>query len=222
MIKVFSSLIGLFLAASAVHAQSPIDMAQKANRSLVQVKTVFLKTMRDGRTASYERNGVGIVLDARGLIVTNTHTIINAPHIYVILPNGTKLEAEVAMVHPVYDFSFLKVTPAKPLKPIVFADSALAELGQEIIAIGHGDYNSQSILSGQITGLMQSRSMGDIEFLQLNLNLYKGDSGGPILDRQGRLLGIVMANAKNEDRLTLAIASDKIHQQYLLYRQNLP
>ena len=116
------------------------------------------------------------------------------------------------------DFSLLKINSPQRLKAIAWADSSQAQLGQRVIAIGSSDYNYQSILNGEITSLIESRSTGSIELLELNLELYKGDSGGPILDQDGCLLGLVMANRKTEDRKSYAIASNKIRQEYLKYR----
>jgi len=69
---------------------------------------------------------------------------------------------------------------------------------------------------------MQSFSQGTNDFLELDLDLYHGDSGGPILDYQGRLLGLIMAKRESQPNSSIAIASNKIHQQYLQYKRNLP
>ena len=221
MLRVFYFLFLTFMLNTTALAQmSLIDHIQKAERSLVEVKTIYVKTIRH-RAVSFERNGAGIVIDPSGLVVTNTHTIINAPHIFVILRDGTKLEAQVAFVSVEYDFSFLKINPPHPLAAIAWADSSQIRLGEQIAAVGNSDYDNQSILSGCVVSLLQSRLSGTIEFIETDLNLYQGDSGGPILDGQGRLLGIVMAKAKHQDRTSLAIASDKIREQYLRWKQNM-
>src|SRR5262245_53024076 len=155
MSKIFYSFFALLLAGPVFAQNSLIERVQSSARSIVEVKTVYMKVLRagpddagTGRVVTYERNGAGIVLDAGGTIVTNTHTIINAPHIFVVLRDGTRLEASVAYVSPDYDFSFLKVNPPRPLTPIQWADSSQVELGQEIIGIGNSDYDNQGILGG--------------------------------------------------------------------------
>ena len=60
------------------------------------------------------------------------------------------------------------------------------------------------------------------DFLELDLDLYHGDSGGPILDEQGRLLGMIMAKRESQENSSIAIASNKIHLQYLQYKKNVP
>lgn len=171
--------------------------------------------------ASYERFGTGVIIDGTGLIVTNTHIIAHAPRIYVALHNGKVYEAS-----PVYaseaDFSFIRITPASTLKPIEWADSSQAMPGSPVIALGNSDYNQESILGGKITSLLESFSSGAVELIEVDINLYKGDSGGPILDEDGRLLGIIMAKRKTQDRKSYAIASNKIRQEYLNYKRNMP
>ena len=216
----------LFSFITPAHAEhgSLIAKMQTIGSSLVEVHTVFEKTLRTPNNhlahASYERTGAGIIIDSSGIIVTNTHIIANAPHIYVGLSNGKVYEARV-LYSSEADFSFIRINSPSPLQPIQWADSSQAQLGQEIIALGSSDYNQQSILGGEITSLLQSLSTGAVEMIEINLNLYQGDSGGPILDDEGRLLGLVMAKRKSQERKSYAIASNKIRQEYLNYKRNM-
>lgn len=205
--------------------ESLIARMQNIQPSLVEVRTVLERTLttKNGRKgiASYERNGAGIIIDPSGIIVTNTHIVINAPKILVALSSGKVYEATVLAVNEA-DFSFLKIEVPYALPAITWADSSLVELGAPIIAFGNSDYNSQSILGGEVTSLLESMSNNNIEMLELNLNLYQGDSGGPILDREGRLLGLIMGKRKSQDRKSYAIASNKIRQEYLKLKQKMP
>ncbi len=200
---------------------SLIGRMQNLQASLVEVKTVYSRALstRNGRmgVASYERHGAGVIIDPSGIIVTNTHIILNAPHIFVGLANGKVLKATVLYASPA-DFSFLKVNAPSPLAAISWADSSQAQLGEVIVALGSSELNHQSILGGQITSLIENKSTGKIELLELNLDLHQGDSGGPILDQQGRLLGLIMGKQKSEDRKSYAIASNKIRREYLKYK----
>ena len=212
---------------SLAHAadSSLISRIQKIESSLVYIKTVYRRSLRthNGRSGivSYERNGTGIIMDPSGIIVTNTHIVINAPKILVGLSDGKVYEATVLYASEA-DFSFLKIDTSYPLQAIPWADSSQAQLGQKIIALGNSDNNHQSILGGQITSLIESMSTNNIELLELDINLYQGDSGGPILDEDGRLLGLIMAKRKTEERKSYAIASNKIRQEYLKLKQNMP
>ena len=201
-----------------------INRIQEAEKSIVTVQTELNRTTgtNPSRKVTYYRTAAGIVIDPIGIIVTNTHTIIHAPFIFVILRDGTKLHAEVIFVSQKYDFSFLRIHPPHLLRRITWADSSLIKVGDNVVAIGHSENDNQSILSGHIKSILQSHSNASHEFLELDLTLYHGDSGGPILDEQGRLLGIVMAKSKTQEHSSLAIAANKIHHQYLHYKKNVP
>jgi S1-C subfamily serine protease len=201
-----------------------IDRIEQTKKSIVCVQTELTRIMptTPPRMATFERTAAGLVIDPSGIIVTNTHTIIHAPFIFVILRDGTKLPAKVLFASVEYDFSFLKITPPYPLQRVRWADSSLVNVGDTIIAVGNSDYDNQSIMSGHVKGLLQSLSTSSSDFLELDLDLYHGDSGGPILDDQGRLLGMVMAKRESEPNSSIAISSNKIHQQYLQYKENMP
>jgi S1-C subfamily serine protease len=201
-----------------------IERIQNTQNSIVTVRTELTKMMHTTppRSATFQRTGSGLIIDASGIIVTNTHIIINAPFIFVILKDGTKLTAQVLFASGNYDFSFLRVQPPHKLQSVKWADSSRIAVGDPIIAIGNADFDNQSILSGHIKSIIQNVSRGTNDFLELDLDLYHGDSGGPILDYQGRLLGLIMAKRESQPNSSIAIASNKIHQQYLQYKRNLP
>lgn len=225
MLRLFSIFYIFYFFCSFANAQENlITKMENAEPSIVGIRTVYVRPIRtpDNHVAivSYERHGAGIIIDPSGIIVTNTHIIINAPHILVSLSNGKVLEAKVLLVGE-GDFSLIKIESPTKLRAIPWADSSQARLGEPIMAYGSSDLNRQSMLGGIITGLIESKSTGYVELLELNLNLYQGDSGGPILDQNGQLLGLVMGKEKNEDRKSYAIASNKIRQDYLKYMQKM-
>ena len=207
----------------AIAESNLIDKVQQVENSVVEVKTELVKVMNTEsdlrkRVVTFERTAAGLIIDPRGIIVTNTHTIVHAPFIFIILKDGTRLPAELLYVSPTYDFSFLLVHPPHPLKPIKWADSSTIALEQPIVAIGNSSFNEQALLGGKIKSIFQSITTKDNEFLELDIDLYHGDSGGPILDYNGRLVGIIMAKAKSEERRSFALAVNKIHEQYLQYK----
>ncbi len=203
---------------------SLIARMQSLQPSIVEIRTVLAKALTTGSgrkgIASYERHGAGIIIDPSGIIVTNTHIVMHAPRILVGLSNGKVYDATVIYASEA-DFSFIKINAPYKLKAVPWADSSKAQLGEPIVAIGNSELNNQSILGGEITSLLESMSNNTIELIELNLNLYQGDSGGPIFDTQGRLLGLIMAKRLSQDRKSYAIASNKIRQEYLKLRQKM-
>jgi len=190
---------------------------------MVSVRTELTRVMpgRVPRTATFQRFAAGVVINPSGIIVTNTHTIIHAPFIFVILRDGTKLRARVIFSSKRYDFSFLKIHPPYPLSKIPWASASHIENGQAIIVIRHSDTDKLSVMAGHIKNIIRDRHGQSIDFLELDLTLRHGDSGEPILDAQGRLLGMVMARRESRPDTIIAIAATKIRRQYLQYEKSV-
>ena len=88
------------------------------------------------------------------------------------------------------------------------------------IHIGNSDFWNESLVSGKITGLVGARLARNrknkiVELIRVNITVYKGDSGGPLLDKNGHLIGLMAAKLKNKERMSLAIPSNKIKKLYL-------
>ena len=94
---------------------------------MVTVRTELTRVMHTTppRMATFYRTAAGLVIDPSGIIVANTHTIVDAPFIFVVLRDGTKLPAQVLFASGEYDFSFLKIHPPHPLQSVQWADSSL-------------------------------------------------------------------------------------------------
>ncbi len=217
IIFLFFSIIGL---SANAQDETPQQLIQFVQSSLVEVTTIDSKSIDEGgghiKVGTYHSQGSGVIIDSQGIIVTNTHIIAGVPHIYVGLPDGTKQEAKLVYSSDA-DFSFITIEPAYPLQAITWADSSQAPVGTPIIGLSYAD-GQQHILSGQITNLINGKISNNIELIELNLNLVPGDSGGPLLDNQGHLLGLVMAKLKDQDNKSYAIASNKIQQEYQEYK----
>jgi len=170
-------------------------------------------------TAAYNRIGAGVILDTSGIIVTNAHTISKANRIKVILHDQTKIPAQPIKVISNYDLAYLQITPPYPLLPIVFADSDKVQLKDEVITVGNSEVLKQTISGGFIIGIGTSatekeQGLDTTGLLQTSINLYKGDSGGPLLDKKGHLIGLMVAGQIKKDHSSFAIPSNKIKQYY--------
>ncbi len=173
--------------------------------------------------------GAGVIVDPSGLIVTNTHTILNAQKIFVILNDGTTYPAQVLGVVSQYDFAFLKINPSTDLQPITFADSDKIQLGDEIVTIGNSSLLKETISGGKIIGIgvqngEQVQNKEDLKreetkLIQVDINVYKGDSGGPLFNRNGEFIGLFVAGQIKADRSSFVIPSNKIKEQAEKYIQ---
>lgn len=141
-----------------------------------------------GREGKRDGLGAGFVLSSDGLIATNLHVIGDGRPITVQLSDGTK--HEVTTIHASdrsHDLALIKID-AKNLKPLPLADSDSLKTGQAIAALGHPQGLEHSIVTGVLSG---RREIDGIRMLQVAMPIEQGNSGGPVLDLQGRVVGIV-------------------------------
>jgi S1-C subfamily serine protease len=215
-----STLIFLFLITSSTCALSAegIPLYNELRGSVVTVKG-FTPTppSDDGKVGLFNTEGAGVILDESGVIATNTHVIFGAQYIQVTLKTGEKLNAAVLYIAPYEDVSLLKITPPRPLTPIVWADSNLAQLNDEVITLGHSELLKSTISGGRIRaiGVHQGDATQTPEFLELDINHYPGDSGGPVFNRKGEFLGLMNAKRTTENRACLVVPSNKVHFAYI-------
>ena len=179
-----------------------ISVYEKVNRSVVNIDTrvnrpeLFFLT---GETAE-EGSGSGWVLDKKGHIVTNHHVISGSDIISVTLFDGDPIPARVVGADPQNDIAVLKVEvdPAL-LFPISLGDSATLRVGQKIFAVGNPFGLERTLTVGIISSLGRTlrskvgRMMKNI--VQVDAALNQGNSGGPLLDNSGALVGMNTAIA---------------------------
>lgn len=141
-------------------------------------------------------SGSGSIIDKRGYVVTNVHVISDAYKIYISLSDGTQYEGRVVGTDSASDIAVLKFDPPEgvELKTISFGDSDNLKVGQKLIAIGNPFGFERTMTTGIVSGLgrpIQS-STGTIirNMIQTDTAINPGNSGGPLLDTQGRMIGI--------------------------------
>ena len=202
---------------SVVHIQAAGGSILKSPqaRAAINPHTGQIIVARGIKTAEIKRSGTGVIINAEGMIVTNFHTIQYAQTILVTFFSGESIPAKIVHMIPQSDLALLKVDPPFPLRPIILADSNKVELGDDVVDIGGSRVLYHVLSGGRIIGLAKNNLTQAVEFIKVNIDLYKGDSGGPLLNRQGELVGMIMAEIKNKDKSTLAIPSNKIKILYL-------
>ena len=140
--------------------------------------------------------GSGFVWDDAGHIVTNHHVVEGNDAVTVILSDDTELTAEVLGSDPDSDLALLKVDPPPGrLTPVTLGDSDAVAVGQVAAALGNPFGHEFSITSGIISGVGRTIRSGNSPFsipevLQTDASLNPGNSGGPLLDRQGQVIGV--------------------------------
>ncbi|SMC57435.1 Do family serine endopeptidase [Rhizobium sp. RU36D] len=135
--------------------------------------------------------GSGFVIDPSGFIVTNNHVIENADDIEAVFPDGSKLKATLIGTDTKTDLSVLKVEPPKPLKAVKFGDSRRMRIGDWVIAIGNPFGLGGSVTLGIISARGRNINAGPYDnFIQTDAAINKGNSGGPLFNMNGEVIGI--------------------------------
>ncbi|MBY3032303.1 Do family serine endopeptidase [Rhizobium leguminosarum] len=135
--------------------------------------------------------GSGFVIDPAGYIVTNNHVIEGADDIEINFANGSKLKAKLIGTDTKTDLSVLKVEPKAPLKSVKFGDSGTMRIGDWVMAIGNPFGFGGSVTVGIISGRGRNINAGPYDnFIQTDAAINKGNSGGPLFNMKGEVIGI--------------------------------
>jgi serine protease Do len=135
--------------------------------------------------------GSGFVIDASGIVITNNHVIGEANDITVNFNDGTKLKAEVVGRDAKTDLAVLRVKPAKPLKFVKFGDDQKARVGDWVVAIGNPFGFDSSVSAGILSARNRRINSGPYDnFIQTDAAINRGNSGGPLFNSEGEVIGI--------------------------------
>ena len=135
--------------------------------------------------------GSGFVIDKDGYIVTNNHVIEGADLIEVAFPNGDTYEAELLGRDPATDIALLKIDAGKDIPFVEFGNSDKAEVGEWVMAIGNPFGYAGSVAAGIISARNRDISHGSYDdFIQTDVAINKGNSGGPLFNMSGDVVGV--------------------------------
>jgi serine protease Do len=135
--------------------------------------------------------GSGFIIDPSGLIVTNNHVIEDADDITVTLNDGTSLPAKLVGRDPKTDLALVKISPPKPLPSAHFGDSDHAHIGDWVIAIGNPFGLGSSVTAGIVSARNRDIASGPYDdFIQTDAPINRGNSGGPLFDMEGNVVGV--------------------------------
>ena len=136
--------------------------------------------------------GSGVILDASGLVETNYHVIRDADEVKVALPDGREFESEVVLKDERVDLAVLKLDASETFPTIAVGNSDAVEVGDLVLAMGNPFGVGQTTTSGIVSALARSQTgISDFGFfIQTDAAINPGNSGGPLIDMDGRLIGI--------------------------------
>ena len=135
--------------------------------------------------------GSGFIVDASGLIVTSHHVVKGAESVTVTLQDGRKLEARVAGIDPKTDLALLEVDTGGSLPVVEFGNSDRTRVGDWVVAVGNPFGLGGTVTAGIVSGRGRDIGSGPYDdYLQLDAPINRGNSGGPLFDRSGRVVGV--------------------------------
>jgi len=135
--------------------------------------------------------GSGFIIDAAGIVITNNHVIADANDITVILTDGTKLKAELVGTDPKVDVAVLRVKPEKPLTAVKFGDSEKMRVGDWVMAVGNPFGLGGTVTAGIVSARNRNIESGPYDnYIQTDAAINKGNSGGPLFNMAGEVIGI--------------------------------
>lgn len=148
-----------------------------------------------GEDNSMEREfqavGSGFVISADGYVVTNNHVVENADDIEVVMQDGSRYKASIKGRDPKTDLALLKVKTDKSLAYVELGDSDKAKVGEWVVAIGNPFGLGGSVSAGIISARGRDIHSGPFDdFIQIDAPINRGNSGGPLFDNNGRVIGV--------------------------------
>ena len=192
------------------------DIANKVAKSVVSIVTSTKTTNYFGMDYSGSAAGTGVIVTEDGYILTNKHVINGANKVTVILDDGTTYEdVEVVAVDPLNDIAFLKIKDVSGLTAATLGDSKTINVGQQVIAIGNalGEYQN-SVTAGIISGTGRDVTASDSsgqhaeslsDMIQTDAAINSGNSGGPLVNAAGEVIGINTATSATAENMGFAI-----------------
>lgn len=205
---------------SAAVFQSFADIAEEAIPGVVNIRTKtyvrkepaldlyqFFLQGRIPSGSSTSSLGSGVILDRDGFIVTNHHVIKDAATIEVLFAKSKrKVQASIIGVDTKTDLALLQVASKEDLKPVSLGDSEKLRIGDLVLAIGNPFGFSHTVTSGIISAMGRVIGTGPYDnFLQTDASIHPGNSGGPLLDIRGRVIGINTAVSTEGQGIGFAI-----------------
>ena len=194
------------LASSTPKPNVAIEAYDRVKESVVAVRT------RTGGNATPQPRGAGFILDTGGTIVTSLHILSDAEAIFVVFYDGAELQAQVLDRQPEFDVAVLGVS-AGGRKQATLASAKNLKVGDEAMVVGSplGLGNGLSVGTVSRLGTLVQPAWGGPPIgglIQFNAAVYPGNSGGPLVNRRGEVIGIVIVAANELTGVGFAVPID--------------
>lgn len=193
------------------YSRTVVDVTKKVSNSVVQVRVVKKQNTRNQTNRPMEANGSGFLISTDGLLVTNNHVAGDCEKISIVLQDGRIFQPVTIGFDPYTDLAVLKID-ATGLKALPFGNSDNLQVGQMAIAVGNPYVFNYTVTAGVISALgrtLRSEAGRMIEnVIQTDAALNPGNSGGPLVNSNGEVIGVNTAIIAGAQGLCFAVSSN--------------
>ena len=196
------------------YSRTIVDVAQKVSRSVVKVSVVKKEMPQTGQQNNIkpmEADASGFIISSDGLLITNNHVAGDCEKITITLQDGRMYQPIVVGLDPYTDLAVLKID-AEGLKALSFGDSDKLQVGQMAIAVGNPLGFNYTVTAGVISAMgrtLRSQTGRMIDnIIQTDAALNPGNSGGPLVDSRGEVIGVNTAIIAMAQGLCFAVSSN--------------
>jgi S1-C subfamily serine protease len=206
-------------AAETTPSSSVADVYRKTSKGVVEITVSGRASPTPfGGSETQQAQGSGFVYDDQGHIVTNQHVVDGASSISVRFWNGATYEAKLVGSDASTDLAVIQVdAPASVLAPLALGDSSDLEVGDQVVAIGSPFGLEGSVTSGIVSALHRQMTSPNgfaiDDAIQTDAAINHGNSGGPLLDDQGKVIGVnaqIESDSGGNDGVGFAVPSDTV------------
>lgn len=177
------------------YSQAITTAAERAGPAVVKIETGRGGRTPDGRPGPQQGLGSGVIYSSDGYILTNAHVVAGASKVLVTLQDGRRLPAGVLGAEPAQDLAVLRVADRR--LPVAQLSAAPLRVGQLVVAIGNPFGLDFTVTAGVVSALGRTLPTGEGQqlgrLIQTDTPINPGNSGGPLVDVQGRVVGITTA-----------------------------
>jgi len=191
------------------------SVVEKAKPSVVAIEFTTTVTQR-GRTVQGSGAGSGVIISSAGLVLTNAHVVENATNLKVTLSDGSKYDATIVGSDTTQDIALVQLQGASNLPAATLGSSSDLQVGDGVVAIGNAlDLDgaltvTSGIVSAENRSLTNSDNSTLANLIQTDAAINSGNSGGPLLNMAGEVVGINTAIIQDSQNLGFSIAIDSI------------
>jgi serine protease Do len=195
------------------------DLVKQVRPGVVSVTETGFTMDMFMRQVQTEGEGTGIVIDDQGHILTNYHVISGAETVSVYAEDGVERSATVIYGDPETDIALLEVANTSGLTPLTLGDSSLMEVGDPVIAMGNAlglDETSPTVSVGIVSAIGRTIETDQAvleDLIQTDAAINSGNSGGPLLNAAGEVVGINTAIASNAENIGFSISIDSVKEE---------